>query len=67
MLNTATYLPQLKIFEGSIPFMYVDSTGNVTVGVGNMLPNAAAAQKLAFQRRLDARPGDRRGDPCRFQ
>jgi GH24 family phage-related lysozyme (muramidase) len=56
MLNIATYLPQLKIFEGSIPFMYVDSTGNVTVGVGNMLPNAAAAQKLAFQRRLDARP-----------
>ena len=53
MLNTGTYLPQLKIFEGSIPFMYVDSTGNVTVGVGNMLPTAAAAQNLAFQRRPD--------------
>jgi GH24 family phage-related lysozyme (muramidase) len=33
--------------------MYVDTTGNVTVGVGDMLPNAAAAQKLAFQRRPD--------------
>ena len=53
MLNTNTYFPQLKIFEGSISFMYVDSTGNVTVGVGNMLPNAAAAQNLAFQRRAD--------------
>jgi len=53
MLNTATYLPQLKIFEGSIPFMYVDTTGNVTVGVGNLLANAAAAQNLTFQRRPD--------------
>src|SRR5947209_17316403 len=53
MLNAATYLPQLKIFEGSIPFMYVDSTGNVTVGVGNLLANAAAAQKLTFQRLPD--------------
>jgi GH24 family phage-related lysozyme (muramidase) len=53
MLNTKTYFPQLKIFEGSIPFMYVDTTGNVTVGVGNMLPTAAEAQKLAFQRRPD--------------
>src|SRR3954452_25420142 len=53
MLNTRTYLPKLKEFEGSIRFMYVDSTGNVTVGVGNLLANAAAAQNLTFQRRPD--------------
>src|SRR5947209_19852649 len=53
MLNTSTYLPKLKEFEGSIRFMYVDSTGNVTVGVGNLLATAAAAQNLTFQRRPD--------------
>jgi GH24 family phage-related lysozyme (muramidase) len=39
---------QLTIFEGSIPWMYLDSVGNVTVGVGDMLPDAASAQALAF-------------------
>jgi GH24 family phage-related lysozyme (muramidase) len=53
MLNTTTYLPKLKEFEGSIPYMYLDTTSNVTVGVGNMLPSAAEAQKLAFQMRAD--------------
>jgi GH24 family phage-related lysozyme (muramidase) len=33
--------------------MYEDTAGNVTVGVGKMLPNAAAAQKLGFVRRAD--------------
>jgi GH24 family phage-related lysozyme (muramidase) len=28
--------------------MYLDTVGKVTIGVGNMLPNVAAAQKLAF-------------------
>ncbi len=53
MLDTATYLPKLKVFEGSVSYMYLDTTGNVTVGVGKMLPNAAAAQKLGFIRRPD--------------
>jgi GH24 family phage-related lysozyme (muramidase) len=55
MLNTTTYLPKLKEFEGAIPYMYLDTDtpGNVTVGVGNMLPNADAAKKLAFQMRAD--------------
>ncbi len=47
-----TYLDQslakLEQFEGSIPWMYLDTAGKVTVGVGLMLPNAAAAQRLAF-------------------
>ena len=53
VLNTTTYLPKLKEFEGSIPYMYLDTGGNVTVGVGNMLPNADAAKRLKFQRRPD--------------
>ncbi len=54
MLDTPTYLPKLKEFEGNYSYMYLDTTGNVTVGVGEMLPNAAAAQKFAFVRRADA-------------
>lgn len=41
-------LKDLQRFEGSIPHMYVDSKGYVTVGVGRMLPNASEAQKLSF-------------------
>lgn len=48
MLDTASYLPALTGFEGSIPWMYLDKTGNVTVGVGNLLANLAAAQALPF-------------------
>lgn len=41
-------LEQLKGFEGSVPWMYRDSVGRVTVGVGLMLPDAAAACALPF-------------------
>jgi GH24 family phage-related lysozyme (muramidase) len=39
---------EIKVSEGSIPHMYLDTVGKVTVGVGNMLPNVAAAQSLPF-------------------
>ena len=54
MLDTTTYLPKLKEFEGVFSYMYLDTAGNVTVGVGKMLPNATEAQKLGFVRRADA-------------
>ena len=41
-------LDYLKHFEGSIAWMYLDTRRFVTVGVGEMLPNATAAQSLAF-------------------
>jgi GH24 family phage-related lysozyme (muramidase) len=41
-------LAKLEEFEGSIPWMYLDTVGKVTVGVGLMLPDAAAARKLSF-------------------
>jgi GH24 family phage-related lysozyme (muramidase) len=48
----ATYLEQslakLKEFEGCVPWMYRDTVGKVTVGVGLMLPDAKAAQALPF-------------------
>jgi GH24 family phage-related lysozyme (muramidase) len=42
-------LAQLKSFEGCVPWMYRDTVGKVTVGVGLMLPDAAAACALPFQ------------------
>jgi len=48
----ANYLEQslakLKEFEGCVPWMYRDTVGRVTVGVGLMLPNASAAETLPF-------------------
>lgn len=41
-------LAKLEEFEGSIPWMYLDTVGKVTVGVGLMLPDTAAAQELSF-------------------
>lgn len=46
-------LKLIKTGEGTIAHMYLDTVGKVTVGVGNMLPNAAAAQLLGFLQRGD--------------
>jgi GH24 family phage-related lysozyme (muramidase) len=47
-----TYLEQSTVqttlFETSVPWMYLDTRGLVTVGVGNMLSNLTDAQALAF-------------------
>lgn len=57
----ATYLEQsikqLKEFEGSIPWMYLDTVGKVTVGVGLMLVNELAAHALPFM--VGDRPADK--------
>jgi GH24 family phage-related lysozyme (muramidase) len=39
---------QLQIFEGVVPWMYLDTRGFVTVGVGEMLAAASRAQTLPF-------------------
>ncbi len=41
-------IERLKQFEGSVPWMYLDTVGKVTVGVGSMLPDARAAGSLPF-------------------
>lgn len=47
-----TYLDQsvaqLQIFEGVVPWMYLDTRGFVTVGVGELLAAAGRAQALPF-------------------
>ena len=42
-------------WEGKVPYMYLDTKSLVTVGIGKMLPNAAAAQQLPFVRRSDGK------------
>lgn len=42
-------IERLREFEGSVPWMYLDTAGKVTVGVGSMLPDANAAGTLPFQ------------------
>jgi GH24 family phage-related lysozyme (muramidase) len=39
---------QLQIFEGVIPWMYLDTRGFVTVGVGELLAAVGRAQALPF-------------------
>ena len=42
------FVEEIKISEGSISHMYLDTVGKVTIGVGNMLPDLGAAQELPF-------------------
>ena len=44
-------LEMIKEGEGSIPHMYLDTRGYVTVGVGQMLPSAERALELDFVER----------------
>jgi len=48
MATWQDFKKEIKVSEGSISHMYLDTVGKVTVGVGNMLPNVASSQKLAF-------------------
>jgi len=48
MATWQDFKKEIKVSEGSISHMYLDTVGKVTVGVGNMLPDVASSQKLAF-------------------
>lgn len=41
-------LAHLEIFEGTVPWMYLDTRGFVTVGVGELLASSGKAETLAF-------------------
>jgi GH24 family phage-related lysozyme (muramidase) len=43
----------LERWEGKVSHLYLDKKGLVTVGIGKMLPNLAAAQKLRFVKRAN--------------
>ena len=63
MIVMANYLDQaiatVRQFEGSVPWMYLDTVGKVTVGVGLMLASEEAAHSLPFLRnKLAVAPAD---------
>lgn len=48
MSSWKEFAKEVEKSEGRIPHMYLDTKGKVTVGIGNMIPHIAAAQKLPF-------------------
>jgi GH24 family phage-related lysozyme (muramidase) len=56
VLNWDQVRADLELWEGKISHMYLDSKGLVTVGIGKMLPNVAAAQALGFVNRENQMP-----------
>lgn len=44
----AAYTPACAELEGTVPWMYLDTKGNVTAAIGLMLPDIAAAMALPF-------------------
>lgn len=50
LITTLAELAQQEVeFEGNIPWMYLDTAANVTVGVGFMLPDERAAEAMRFR------------------
>ena len=66
MKDLAGTLAMLKGFEGSFPYMYLDSRGYVTVGVGFWLDTAGTAANYAFY--LNSAPsGSQKATPDQIQ
>ena len=57
----------LPRFEGNIPFMYQDTAGLVTVGIGHMIPNLHWAQQIPFVARSDGSPASQDQIAADFQ
>jgi GH24 family phage-related lysozyme (muramidase) len=53
MTITPDILDRTKRFEGDVQFMYLDSLGFVTVGVGHLLATVDDAQNVSFVVRAD--------------
>jgi GH24 family phage-related lysozyme (muramidase) len=47
-MTEANYIAKLKDFEGYTDYMYLDSKGNVTIGVGILLASAGAAKSAGI-------------------
>ncbi len=60
-INIPAFLQHLKDpdVENFVPHMYLDRYGNVTVGIGTLLPNADTAKRLPFVERPSGKPADK--------
>jgi GH24 family phage-related lysozyme (muramidase) len=55
-MNTDPVIARLKQFEGSVPYMYRCTGGDVTVGVGHAILSPQLAQQLTWQSTLTSIP-----------
>jgi len=55
------YRPLAEENEGNIPWMYLDTRGNVTVGIGHLLAVPVDAEALRFIEQDTGRPAAREG------
>jgi hypothetical protein len=60
-IDKAAFLQHLKDpnVENFVPHMYLDRYGNVTVGIGTLLPDADTAKRLPFVERPSGKPADK--------
>jgi GH24 family phage-related lysozyme (muramidase) len=60
-MNVADYFDDLDAHEDCVPWMYCDSRGFVTVGIGNLVSSPSAAASLPFRHKDGnaALPGER--------
>lgn len=49
MTITPAMLARTRKFEGSVPHMYLDTAGEVTIGTGHLVPNATSAGTLVLK------------------
>lgn len=56
MVTWQDFAAEIRRSEGVVSHLYLDTVGKVTVGVGNLLPTVADAQRLAFVGRGTLRP-----------
>ena len=49
--NTAAFRLHIHRYETPVPYMYLDDRGNVTVGLGHLIPDINAAKQLLFHDR----------------
>lgn len=60
-INKSAFVQHLKTpgIELFVPYMYLDTQRNVTVGVGHLLTDAASARSLSFVERQSGKPGSK--------
>jgi GH24 family phage-related lysozyme (muramidase) len=56
MFNKQKFIEHLINIEGNIPWMYLDSVGKVTVGIGHYIPDLKDVLKLRFILRQSGEP-----------
>ena len=56
-IDRGRFRQHVAVHETSVPYMYLDTVGKVTVGLGHLIENAAAAKQLPFVTRKAPGPG----------